>query len=82
MMIGLGGLLLVPVLLVLAALAGAFPGGVLRVAGGALIGLAIFSVFVLGVRSRKAPPARRVRIMQKAPAEVIEARLNVPAKAR
>jgi hypothetical protein len=81
MMIGLGGLLLMPVLLVLAALAGAFPGGVLRVAGGALIGLAIFSVFFLGVRSRKAP-APRARIMQKAPAEVMEARPNVPAKAR
>lgn len=80
MMIGLGGLLLMPVLLVLAALAGAFPGGVLRVAGGALIGLAILSVFVLGA-PRKAP-ARGARIMQKAPAEVVEARPNVPAKAR
>ncbi len=73
---GFAGLLLVPALLTFAGLVATFPGGTLRVAGGALIGLA-FVGFLLGFMSfghvDVAPMrARKAQIMLKAPANVIE----------
>lgn len=75
---GFAGLLLVPALLTFAALMAAFPGGALRVAGGALIGLAFVGMFLgFWLSPQKARPMAplagpEARIMLKAPAKVIE----------
>lgn len=86
MMLGLGGLLFVPVLLTFAALMAAFPGGVFRVAGSTLIGSAFFGVLILGFSAGRAPArplaGPRVRIMRKAPARAIDVRPQAPAKAK
>ena len=83
MILGLGVLLFMPALLVLAALAGAFPGGVLRVAGGALIGLVFFGMLLgFSMRSRRAARVHHEIGLRGPPAEAIKIRPAVPPRAR